>query len=231
MKMKKALIPPMTLMTLLMSGTNMAVSTVTLIQTTVRTTLQRLSKECVTIPRRLLSRRRIKLRMTDLFRRHAVRRRVCKPRRESTARPTERRAALRWRSPPEEQNNRVDGDDGYSKKQSGDDHHHVVAWIGHQNICGDLLSKGHEAVHACEEREGALRLVVGDKVPWRVAHSADGSTCQGVDQQAEEHGERGDAHPVGELLVLHAAVDGNAGFVALQAQRVQHTTMGWKEKV
>lgn len=45
MKIKKALIPPMTLMTLLMSGTNMAVSTVTLIQTTVRMTLQRLSKE------------------------------------------------------------------------------------------------------------------------------------------------------------------------------------------
>lgn len=56
-----------------------------------------------------------------------------------------------WRPPPEEQNYGVDGDDGDSKEQSRDDHHHVVAWIGHQNICSDLLSKGHEAVHTCEQ--------------------------------------------------------------------------------
>ena len=42
-KMKKALIPPMTLMTSPMSGTNMAMSRVMVIQITVRTTLQRLS--------------------------------------------------------------------------------------------------------------------------------------------------------------------------------------------
>lgn len=35
MKMKKALIPPMTLMTLLMSGTNMAMSSVNVIHRTV----------------------------------------------------------------------------------------------------------------------------------------------------------------------------------------------------
>lgn len=84
---------------------------------------------------------------------------------ENAARLTQRRPQWRpqWRrSPPQEQNNRVDGDDGYSKEQSGNDHHHVVAWIGHQNIRGDLLSKGHEAVHTCEEREGALWLVLGD---------------------------------------------------------------------
>lgn len=44
-KMKKALIPPMTLMTSLMSGTNMAMRRVTVIQITVRTILQRLSSE------------------------------------------------------------------------------------------------------------------------------------------------------------------------------------------
>ena len=44
-KMKKALIPPMTLMTSPMSGTNMAMRRVTVIQITVRMTLQRLSNE------------------------------------------------------------------------------------------------------------------------------------------------------------------------------------------
>lgn len=37
MKMKKALMPPMTLMTLLMSGTNVAMSSVTAIHRTVNT--------------------------------------------------------------------------------------------------------------------------------------------------------------------------------------------------
>lgn len=45
MKMKKALIPPITLITSPMSGTNMAMRRVMLIQITVRTTLQRLSNE------------------------------------------------------------------------------------------------------------------------------------------------------------------------------------------
>lgn len=74
--MKKALIPPMTLMTLLMSGTNMAVRSVTLIQMTVRAILQRLSNEWVTIPRRCLSARRTKFRMTDLFHSRAERQHV-----------------------------------------------------------------------------------------------------------------------------------------------------------
>lgn len=64
--MKKALIPPMTLMTSPMSGTNMAMARVMVIQITVRTTLQRLSNEWVTIPRRRLWTRSIRLRMTDL---------------------------------------------------------------------------------------------------------------------------------------------------------------------
>lgn len=65
-KMKKALIPPMTLMTSLMSGTNMAMRSVTLIQITVRRTLQRLSKALVTTPLRFLWRRTTRFRMTDL---------------------------------------------------------------------------------------------------------------------------------------------------------------------
>lgn len=42
-------------------------------------------------------------------------------------------------------------------------------------------------------------------------------TGESVDDQTKDHGEHGDDHPVGELLVLHAAVDGYAGFMALQA--------------
>lgn len=42
-------------------------------------------------------------------------------------------------------------------------------------------------------------------------------TSERVDDQTKDHGEHGDEHPVGELLVLHAAVDGYAGFMALQA--------------
>lgn len=43
-----------------------------------------------------------------------------------------------------------------------------------------------------------------------------GVTSEGVDEEADEHGERGDGHPVGEALVAHAAIDGHAGLVALQ---------------
>ncbi len=69
-KMKKALIPPMRLMTSPMSGTNMAMRRVTVIQITVRTTLQRLSKEWVTIPKRRLWMRSTRFRMTDLSHTH-----------------------------------------------------------------------------------------------------------------------------------------------------------------
>lgn len=41
-------------------------------------------------------------------------------------------------------------------------------------------------------------------------------TCKGVDEQAEEHRDHRDDHPMGELLVLHAAVDGYTDLMALQ---------------
>lgn len=56
----------MTLMTSLMSGTYMAMRRVTAIQMTVRTTLQRLSKDLVTTPLRFLWRRTTRFRTTDL---------------------------------------------------------------------------------------------------------------------------------------------------------------------
>lgn len=43
-----------------------------------------------------------------------------------------------------------------------------------------------------------------------------GVTSEGIDEQADEHGEHRDGDPVGEALVAHAAVDGHAGLVALQ---------------
>ena len=46
--------------------------------------------------------------------------------------------------------------------------------------------------------------------------SSAGVTSEGVDEQADEHGEHGDSDPVGEALVAHAVVDGHAGLVALQ---------------
>lgn len=69
-KMKKALIPPITLMTSLMSGTNMAMRRVIVIQMTVRITLHWFSNECVTPPRRRRWIRNIRSRMTDLCNEH-----------------------------------------------------------------------------------------------------------------------------------------------------------------
>lgn len=97
--------------------------------------------------------------MTDLFRRCTMRRYAAAVR-GSGGRPNLGPAGC---LPPEEQNNGVDGDDGDPKEQSGDDHHHVVAWVGHQNICGDLLSEGHEAVHTCERRERGGAVVGGGR--------------------------------------------------------------------
>lgn len=45
-------------------------------------------------------------------------------------------------------------------------------------------------------------------------------TGERVDDQTKDHGEHRDEHPVGELLVLHAAVDGYAGFVALRGEKM-----------
>lgn len=45
-----------------------------------------------------------------------------------------------------------------------------------------------------------------------------GVTSEGVDEQANEHGEHGDGDPVGEALVAHAAVDGHTCLVALQSK-------------
>lgn len=41
-------------------------------------------------------------------------------------------------------------------------------------------------------------------------------TCEGVNDEAEDHGDHGDKDPVRQTLVLHAAVDGDRGLVALQ---------------
>lgn len=42
------------------------------------------------------------------------------------------------------------------------------------------------------------------------------ATCEWVDDEADHHGDDGDEDPVGEPLVLHAAVDGDGGFMALE---------------
>lgn len=47
---------------------------------------------------------------------------------------------------------------------------------------------------------------------------AAGVTSEGVDEQANEHGEHRDGDPVGEALVAHAAVDGHTCLVALQGK-------------
>lgn len=41
-------------------------------------------------------------------------------------------------------------------------------------------------------------------------------TCEGVDDEAEDHGDHRDENPVREPLVLHAAVDGDGCLVALE---------------
>ena len=41
-------------------------------------------------------------------------------------------------------------------------------------------------------------------------------TCEGVDDETEDHGDHRDEDPVGEPLVLHAAVDGDGRLVALE---------------
>lgn len=139
--MKKALIPPMTLMTSLMSGTYMAMRSVTVIQITVRRTLQRLSKDLVTTPLRFLWRRTTRSRMTDLIP-------AWTQSQHTWTTPTG--ADQPWRpSPPQEKYDRINGDDRNAKKQSGNDYDHVASWVGHQNIGGNLLSKGQEAVHTC----------------------------------------------------------------------------------
>lgn len=147
--MKKALIPPMTLMTSPMSGTNMAMRSVTAIQITVRTTLQRLSNEWVTIPLRRLWTRSIKFRMTDLFQTHTNTETTCWVLKHKLNHNT---VQLWCHSPPQKKNNRIDGDNWYSKKQPGNDHDHIVSWIWHQNIRGNFSSERHEAVHTWRRR-------------------------------------------------------------------------------
>lgn len=106
--MKKALIPPMTLMTSLMSGTYMAMRRVTVIQTTVRMTLQRLSKVLVTTPLRFLWRRTTRFRMTDLIQART-------PSQHTNHAKTA--ANQPWCvSPPQKKNNRINSDDRNTKK-------------------------------------------------------------------------------------------------------------------
>lgn len=139
-KMKKALIPPMTLMTSLMSGTNMAMSRVTAIHNTVRTILQRLSNEWVTIPRRRLWTRSTRFRMTDLYTyRLHVR---CYQYRLKQHR-------FSCYSPPQQQNDGIYGDNRYSKEQPGNDHDHIVPWVWHQNVGGNVSTECQEAVNTC----------------------------------------------------------------------------------
>lgn len=74
---------------------------------------------------------------------------------------------------------------------------------------------------AGEKDRGAPRRL---DEPWgqgkeEMKGSGAGVTGEGVDEQADEHGEHGDGDPVGEALVAHAAVDGHAGLVALQGHR------------
>lgn len=45
-----------------------------------------------------------------------------------------------------------------------------------------------------------------------------GVTSEGIDEQANEHGEHRHGDPVGEALVAHAAVDGHTCLVALQGK-------------
>lgn len=122
-KMKKALIPPMMLMTSLMSGTYMAMRSVTVIQITVRMTLQRLSKDLVTTPLRFLWRRTTRFRMTDL---------IPTGTQSQHTWTTPTAANQLWRpSPPQKKNDRINGDDGNAKKQSGNDYDHIASWVGH----------------------------------------------------------------------------------------------------
>ena len=110
-KMKKALIPPITLMTSLMSGTNMAMRRVIVIQMTVRITLQRFSNECVTPPRRWRRIRNIRSRMTDLCNEHKCTHRL-------SYMVTHKNNCLCCPSgalPSQQKYNWIDGDDWYSK--------------------------------------------------------------------------------------------------------------------
>lgn len=113
----------MTPMTSLMSGTYMAMRSVTEIQTTVRRTLQRLSKDLVTTPLRFLWRRTTRLRTTDLT-----------PARTQSqqTRTTPTAANHLWPpSPPQKKNDGVNGDDRNAEKQSGNDYDHIASRVGH----------------------------------------------------------------------------------------------------
>lgn len=65
------------------------------------------------------------------------------------------------------------------------------------------------------ERVGVVRRLTGRNEPS--GYSRCELTSESVDDETKHHGEHGDDRPVGELLVLHAAVDGYAGLMALQA--------------
>lgn len=55
-----------------------------------------------------------------------------------------------------------------------------------------------------------------------------GLTCEGVDDEADDHGHHGDEDPVREALVLHAAVDGDGRLVALR-HNVQRLWSLWTD--
>lgn len=46
-------------------------------------------------------------------------------------------------------------------------------------------------------------------------------TCERVDDEAEDHGDHRDEDPMREPLVLHAAIDGDGRFMALEQAKTE----------
>ena len=55
-------------------------------------------------------------------------------------------------------------------------------------------------------------------------------TCEGVNDEADDHGNHRDEDPVREPLVLHATVDGNGCLMALKNQRLKKKKKKKKKK-
>lgn len=143
-KMKKALIPPITLMTSLMSGTHMAMRRVTAIQRIVRTTRHRHSNTDV-IMARLSQNRNICVKITDLWIRHnnnyAT---VC-----MHAVSCGTVYGMWLKVPAQQQYYRIDCNDRNSKEQPSNNHHYIISRIWHQDIWGYFPSECKKSKHTC----------------------------------------------------------------------------------
>lgn len=135
--------PPMSSMTLPMSGTNRAMPSVAAIQVTVSATRLRHSwaSDAATALHFGAAHRSF---TTDLGERIGG---LMAARGAAPAGGTPSLSPLP--SPAQQHHNGVNGDNGDAKEQAGNDDKRVISWVGHQDIGRHSLAEGQVAIEPC----------------------------------------------------------------------------------